>query len=37
MDAMLSRFPREYAMNNREEIDGFFAALIWEDLRRVGY
>ena len=28
MDAMLSRFHSEYAMTNREEIDGFFAALI---------
>jgi uncharacterized protein len=28
MDAMLARFRSEYAMNNREEIDGFFAALI---------
>ena len=28
MDAVLSRFRSEYAMNNREEIDGFLAALI---------
>jgi hypothetical protein len=28
MDAMLSRFRSERAMNNLEEIDGFFAALI---------
>jgi uncharacterized protein len=28
MDAVLSRFRSEYAMNNLEEIDGFFAALI---------
>jgi uncharacterized protein len=28
MDAMLSRFRSESAMNNAEEIDGFFAALI---------
>ena len=28
MDAMLSRFRSEYAITNREEIDGFFAALI---------
>jgi uncharacterized protein len=28
MDAMLSRFRSEFAMNNAEEIDGFFAALI---------
>src|SRR5580704_14957769 len=28
MDAVLSRFRSEYAMNNREEIDGFLAVLI---------
>jgi uncharacterized protein len=28
LDAVLSRFRSEYAMNNLEEIDGFFAALI---------
>jgi uncharacterized protein len=28
MDAVLSKFRSEYAMNNREEIDGFLAALI---------
>jgi uncharacterized protein len=28
INAMLSRFHSEYAMNNAEEIDGFFAALI---------
>jgi uncharacterized protein len=28
MDAVLSRFGSEYAMSNREEIDGFLAALI---------
>lgn len=28
MDAVLSRFRSEYAMNNREEIDGLLAALI---------
>ena len=28
LDAMLSRFRNDYAMNNAEEIDGFFAALI---------
>jgi hypothetical protein len=28
MDAMLSRFRSESAMNNAEEIDGFFATLI---------
>jgi hypothetical protein len=28
MDAMLSRFRSAYAMNNREELDGFLAALI---------
>ena len=28
MDAMLSRFRNESAMNNAEEVDGFFAALI---------
>jgi len=28
LDAVLSRFGSEYAMNNLEEIDGFFAALI---------
>ena len=28
MDAMLSRFHSKSAMNNAEEVDGFFAALI---------
>jgi uncharacterized protein len=28
LDAMLSRFRNESAMNNAEEVDGFFAALI---------
>jgi yecA family protein len=28
LDTVLSRFGSEYAMNNLEEIDGFFAALI---------
>jgi hypothetical protein len=28
MDAMLSRFRSAFAMNNREELDGFLAALI---------
>ena len=28
MHAVLSRFGSEYAMSNREEIDGFLAALI---------
>jgi uncharacterized protein len=28
MDAILSRFHSEDAMNNAEQIDGFFAALI---------
>jgi uncharacterized protein len=28
MDAALSRFRSEYALKNREELDGFFAALI---------
>src|ERR1700756_142664 len=28
LDAVLSRFGSEYAMNNLDEIDGFFAALI---------
>ena len=28
LDAMLSRFRNDYAMNNAEEVDGFFAALI---------
>jgi hypothetical protein len=28
LNAVLSRFGSEYAMNNLEEIDGFFAALI---------
>ena len=28
LDAVLSRFGSEYAMNNLEEIDGFLAALI---------
>jgi uncharacterized protein len=28
MDAVLSRFRSEYAMNNREKLDGFLAALI---------
>lgn len=28
MDAMLSRFRSEHALNNLEELDGFFAALI---------
>jgi hypothetical protein len=35
MDAMLSRFRSESAMNNAEQIDGFFAALICSPSGRV--